>query len=92
LLWSKRRPSERKLKDRTAARARRREAEPHQRELDAFRASAHNRPEIVDSDVVGPRQIELGLSRRDNAERQILHQLAICGPGDVLLVVVAHGR
>lgn len=61
----------------------------HLRKLDSVSGGAHHRPEIVDPDVVGPRKIELRLLRRD-AERQILHHLAVCRPGDVLLVVIAH--
>ena len=58
--------------------------------LDTVLELGFDRPEIVDPDVVGLRQIELRLLRR-NAEREILHHLAVCGPGDVLLIIVAHG-
>ena len=50
---------------------------------------AHHRTAIVDRDVVCFRQVEFGLLCR-NAEREVLHHLAVFGPADMLLVVIAH--
>ena len=50
----------------------------------------HHRPDIVDSYVIGLRKVALDLIGR-GAELQLLHRLAIVRPGDLLLIVVAHG-
>src|SRR5690606_20521270 len=78
------------VEHRPALRPCRRQAEPHLDELHMLTRVAHDRPEIADPDVVGPRQIELALMRGD-AELQFAHHPAIFCPGDMLLIVVAHG-
>lgn len=69
--------------------ARGRKAEIHLNQFDQIAGRAHDRPHVVDLDVVRLRQVEFCLLRRD-AEFQVLHHLAVFGPADVLLVVVAH--
>ena len=52
-------------------------------------AARINRTHVVDLDVIGLRQVEFGLLRRD-AELQRLHHGAVFGPANVLFIVVAH--
>jgi hypothetical protein len=86
-LFSKCRPSDRKLK--TGA--------PPGRpggKLKAMGTSSISFPAaritgVVDPDVVCLRQIEIALSAR-NSKLQSLHHFAVIGPTDVLLIIVTH--
>lgn len=64
-------------------------AEPHRSKLYRIARGAHDWSDVSDLDVICGRQIECALMRR-NAEFQVPHELAVLGPGDVLLVVIAH--
>jgi hypothetical protein len=65
-------------------------SEFHRRQFDALVSDLHDRPPVADPDIVRLPQINLVLLRR-GAQLQKLHHLAVLGPGDVWLVVVAHG-
>jgi hypothetical protein len=58
-------------------------------ELDYVAGCAHDWTLVIDADVVGERQVDVGLLGW-NAKVQRLHHLAVLSPPDVLLVVVAH--
>ena len=79
------------VEDRAAFGVGRGKAEPHRRKLYRITRGAHDRSDVSDLDVICDRQIEFALVRR-NAEFQIPHKLAVFGPGNVLLEIVAHAR
>jgi len=82
-------PLRAEVERRLSSRPRRRETEIHGAKLDHVPGSAHDGALVVDADVVGLRQIELGLLRW-NAELQLLHHLAVSGPANMLLAVITH--
>jgi hypothetical protein len=65
--------------------------EIHRHQFDAVARSFYHPPKIVDLDVVALGKINLGLLCR-YAEFQLLHHLAVFGPENVLLILVAHRR
>ncbi|CDX22782.1 hypothetical protein MPLSOD_100110 [Mesorhizobium sp. SOD10] len=79
------------VEHRSAFRAGRRKAERHGCQFYRVAGGAHDRRRIVDADVVSLGKIELSLMGRD-LQSQRLHHPAVFGPGDMLLIIIAHGR
>src|ERR1019366_5855131 len=77
------------IEHRTPARADRRKAEPHRRQLDAIARWPDHRGGVANVDLVVHGQVEVGLDG-GNAQFDRLHGLAIGLVGDVLLDLVTH--